>query len=252
MTCTDRGEGPTVLLLHGNPDTRALWDPVVDRCHAHRRCVAPDLPGFGEAPVPDGFDFSLDAMAGWVDDIVNGLDPDKQVTLAVHDFGGIYGLAWAVRHPHRVRAMLITNTLFFSDYRWHRWARIWRTPGLGELSMRFMNYRLFRRELRRGSRRLDDTHIEAMYAHRSATMDRTVLAMYRATRPRNFAGWEEKMVALGNSVPTRVVWGRQDPYIPHRYAMRFGTRDVRVLDGVGHWMPAEAPDVVAEALLDLH
>ena len=57
------------------------------------------------------------------------------IDLVVHDFGGLFGLAWAVRHPERVRRLAILNTMFFPDYRWHFWARVWRTPLLGELSL---------------------------------------------------------------------------------------------------------------------
>ena len=134
--CEDRGTGTAALFLHGNPDTSRIWNGVIDRLQHRYRCIAPDLPGFGRSDIDlNTFDFSLDGLARWVEELLDSKGISDPTNLVVHDFGGIFGLAWAVKHPERVRAIGITNTLFQADYRWHVWARIWRTPYLGEFSM---------------------------------------------------------------------------------------------------------------------
>ena len=72
---------------------------------AHR-CLTPDLPGFGRSEVPRDFDCSLDGWSAWVDDVVRALDVTTPIDLVVHDFGGLFGIAWAVRHPERVRRLV--------------------------------------------------------------------------------------------------------------------------------------------------
>jgi len=248
-----RGDGPPVLLLHGNPDTAELWDGVADDLAPSYRCYAPDLPGFGGSRLTGGgrrtgHDFSLDAMETFVAGLVEGLGIDEPLRLVVHDFGGPYGFSWAVRHPERVRQIVAVNTFFFPDYRWHFWARVWRTSLLGELSMLLMRWPVVRLELRRGSRRLTTEQMRAVYERVTPETRRTILRLYRATSPEVFAPWQEAFEKLVRQVPTAVVWGMRDPYLPARFADRFFAREVHRLEDCGHWPPSEAPGEVAAVL----
>src|SRR3712207_5949079 len=143
----EAGDGPPVVLLHGNPDTHTVWGPVVARLAATHRCIAPDLPGFGRSRAPDDLDCSLAGQGAFVRDLLAALELPR-VHLVVHDVGGPHGLAFASEHADRIHTLTIFNTNFFPDYRWHFWARVWRTRVLGELAMRIANRPLFVRELR--------------------------------------------------------------------------------------------------------
>lgn len=242
------GRGAPTLLLHGNPDTHALWDGVVARLAPRLRCYAPDLPGFGRSRVEGTFDCALDTMARFVDQLVDALGIDRPLNLVVHDFGGPFGLAWAVRHPRRVARIAAINTFFFPDYRWHFWARVWRTLLLGELAMALTGWPLFYLEMRRGSRRLDRGHLRRTWLQVTPAMKRMVLRLYRATDPHVFWGWEDRLLALTKTVPTAVLWGMHDPYLPAAFADRFGAHEVHRIDDCGHWPPAEAPAEVASIL----
>jgi pimeloyl-ACP methyl ester carboxylesterase len=241
------GEGPPLLMIHGNPDTHAIWRPLVDRLKDRFRCITPDLPGFGGSEEPPGFDASFASRARFVDDLVDALGIREPVFLAVHDLGGGYGLTWMCEHPERVRKVAIANTSFHASYRWHPWARVWRTPVLGELSMLLMNRALFARELRRGSRKLSPRAIDDAYAAVTPATKRAVLRCYRASDPPLFAPWEARLHAIvPEPVPAIVVWGEQDPYIPGAFADRFGAREVHRFPDSGHWVIAEEPDAVAQ------
>ena len=127
---TEWGDGRTVLLLHGNPDSGLMWKEVAQRLGRTCRCVAPDLPGFGHSEVPAGYQPSLDGMADFVEQFVCAASINTPIDLIAHDFGGPFAFAWAVKHPGSVRRVVAINTVFFSDYRWHFWAHVWRTlPG---------------------------------------------------------------------------------------------------------------------------
>lgn len=252
-----QGHGVPTVFVHGNPDSSALWMPVIERLAPDRYdCIAPDLPGFGASSVGRDNGTSLDWAAQWLDQLLTTLGVHEPVNLVVHDIGGFVGLAFAVRHPERVRRIVVTNTIFQADYHWHFWARVWRTRGLGELSMAALGIPGLGRTLlgmtvRLGSRGLSRAQIHDTYDHFHATARAQVLRLYRATDPAKFAGWEEAFVKLAERLPTRVIWGRHDPFIEARYATRFGTSDVHLLDEAGHWVAAEAPDRVA-ALIDEH
>lgn len=243
------GAGSPVLFLHGNPDSCELWDGVAARMASRHRCLAPDLPGFGGSAIPPDFDGSLERLAAWVDHLVDALDLDRAVDLVFHDFGGIFGLAWAVRHPGRVRRMCIMNTVFFPDYRWHFWARVWRTPLLGELSFALSTGAGLALEMRRGSKRLPASYARQAHAAMTPAMKEMVLRLYRATDPRDFAGWQDGLQALVARVPAIVLWGDRDPYIDKSFAERFGAREVHHFPAAGHWLPVEDPDAVAAHLL---
>ena len=246
----DAGAGPPVLLLHGNPDTAEVWSPVIDRLRHRHRCLAPDLPGFGGSALPRDFEASLDGMARFVAGVVEAAVPvPGPLDLVAHDLGGPFGLAWAVRNPDRVRRIAVINTVFFSDYRWHFWGRVWRTPLLGELAMALLNRPGFEAELRRNSG-LSREQIRAIYARITPRMKRAVLRLYRALDPGAFRGWEDELIALTAArAPTLVLWGDRDPYVPARFAERFGAREVHHLADCGHWPQLEDPDRTADRLL---
>jgi len=249
---TDVGQGPPVLFVHGNPDTRHLWDAAIVRLAETMRCVAPDLPAFGDSPFePEEVDVSLDGMAAWLDAIVEASGIETPLDLVVHDIGGLFGLAWAVTHPQKLRRLLVTNTLFHADYRWHFWARVWRKPVLGELSTVLLRMPLigplaYAVSVRSGAPTLSWRECFAGYRHVHARMLRMVLRIYRASDPANFGAWEPRMLQLTARVPTCVLWGERDPYIPPNYAERFGAREVVRLPNVGHWIAAEVPAVLAD------
>lgn len=244
----DEGRGSPILFLHGNPDSADLWKGVIRRLRSSFRCLAPDLPGFGRSTAPADFDYALQNMADFVDGLITALGIREPLNLATHDLGTSFGLAWAVKHPEKVKRIAVSNAMFFSDYRWHFWGRVWRTPIMGELSMILMNRLIFNFELRRSSRQLTAEHIQRTYALMSGPMKKMIVRLYRASTPRLFAGWEDELLALTARVPTCVLWGDGDPYIPSRYAERFGAQQVQHFPDCGHWLPAEAPAEVAALL----
>ena len=244
----DRGSGRPVLFLHGVPDTAEIWSDVIIRLSTGYRCLAPDLPGFGRSIAPPKFDCSLENRVDFINDLVENIGINIPLNLVVHDHGGPYGLAWAVKHPRKVNRIVIMNTLFQSDYRWHIWARIWRTPLVGELSMMAINWPLFYWELRRGSRKLTGEQIRRVYSFKSRMMKQMILRLYRATDPRVFVSWEDALLKLTASVPTLVLWGDHDPYIAKHFAERFGSQMVQHFPDCGHWLPIEAADKVSKQL----
>jgi len=244
------GEGGPALFLHGVPDSAELWSPVIGVASREYRCIAPDLAGFRRSQLRRDVTFSLDGYAVWVNDLVMALGIDEPLTLVGHDWGGIFGLAWACKYPERAGRIIVMDTIFSHLYRWHPWARVWRTPVLGELSMLLMNRPLFMSEMRRGSVLLDDAWLARLWsAMQENYRTRFVtLQLYRSLNPPRLLPWQPLLRALAASTPLTVLHGAHDPYIPGWTTRLFHTDDVRVLEDVGHWVPAEAPAAVLAAL----
>lgn len=245
----DEGKGTPTLFLHGNPDSSEVWSGIVSRLSGHLRCIAPDLPGFGLSTAPEDFNYSLDGMAEFVDRFIVELGITEPVNLVVHDIGGPFGLAWVVKHPEKVRSVVVMNTVFHADYRWHLFGRLWRTPVIGELVQALTSRSGFTRELSRASRKLTRNQINRTFDMITPTVKKMMLRWYRAANPRNFAGWEEKLKSILSNKHSLVLWGEHDPYIAGKYADRFGVKTVERFRDIGHWLPAEAPEAVAARML---
>lgn len=244
----NEGFGQPVLFLHGAPDSADMWRGVIEQLNGRFHCIAPDLPGFGRSVAPDEFDFSLDNQARWVDAVVETLNIRQPINLVMHDFGGHFGLAWAIKTPHKVRRLVISNTNFFSDYQWHASARIFRTPVLGEIGITLTTYKAMCDAMRTGSPNIAEEHIRHAFDQFTLPVRKQMLRLYRASDPENFRGWEDQLPALTQRVPTMVLWGDQDPYAPTTYAERFGAQIVHHFPNCGHWVCVEAAAETAEKL----
>ena len=237
-----------ILFLHGIPDSGRVWDDVAARLAVEHSGLAPDLPGFGANGVPTR-PHSLADLRALMDGVVGDLPLPDRFTLVVHDVGGLFGLSWAVARRRRVARLVILNTSIFPDRRWHWGARLLRMPLLGEAAMRVLPRRGFRAEMRRAANgNLTDAAIDGVYDRFGRTARATALALYRRQTPGLFGDLPDAVRALTATVPTLVIWGRNDPYLPPSFAGRFGARAVRLLDGIGHWPQREAPDQTAAAI----
>lgn len=246
-----RGHGAPALLLHGVPDSAELWTPVIDGIQKRYTCYAPDLPGFYRSQVPLGFRFDLSGYANFVADLLDELGLFEPVTLILHDWGGIFGMAFACEYPERVKRIVGGSFPFSHLYRWHPWARVWQTPLLGELSMRLINRPLFAWEIRRGSRRLSRQQIFAMYDGRvtNELSRETVLKLYRSAAPRRFLTWQARLEQLATQVPIDLIWGQDDPYVPTFNADLLHARSKTLIEHCGHWVPSEAPEAMIDLIL---
>jgi len=249
----DQGSGVPIILMHGNPDRAQSWEPVINEIGNGVRIIAPDFPGFGQSdPLPKGFNLLPQGMAQFWDDFINALNINESIVICVHDFGGSWLLPWVAANPHRVRGLLIMNTMFHQDFKWHFWARVWQIPLLGELSMLLMNRPLAHYEMSKASPGLSKSIINKTYESMNKVMQKNVLRCYRAYKnPQQvFKEWEEKLELAIKKIPTRVIWGDQDPYVQKSFADRFGVEATH-LPGHGHWVYMTQPNLVANTLKEL-
>lgn len=239
--------GEAVVFVHGNPDAGADWMPLMSRVAEFAGVVAPDLPGFGSADErPDG-DYSIYSYARFLDGVIRQLGIER-VHLVAHDFGGPFAAVWAADHPDRVASVTFANTGVLAGYRWHRMARIWQTPVLGELSMRALRPGLVANLLARENPGLPRPWVDIIVGHLMPPKTRrAVLRLYRSVRP----GDMELLAARlrEHDHDALVVFGDADAYIPveqaHRQVEAFPRAEIRILPGVGHWCWLENTDLVA-------
>lgn len=246
----DDKSAEAVVFVHGNPGFSADWEYLMEGVAPFCRCVAPDMPGFGQSARPEDFDYTVNGYARHLGGILTKLGVAK-AHLVLHDFGGPWGLAWALNNSAALASLTLINIGVMKNYRWHYLARIWRAPVLGEIFMATTTRFGFDLLLKHGNPRgLPKELVDGMYDHFDAGTKRAILKLYRATDdPGEMA--EKYGDALRSwKIPVLVVWGGHDPYVPARYAEGqrefFLQAQVEILDDSGHWPFADNPERVAE------
>ena len=234
----------TPLYLHGVPTNSDDWLGFLERTGG----LAPDLPGFGRSGKPGSLSYTIEEYADFIERFLDQLGVER-VSLVVHDWGAV-GLAFAQRHPERVARLVIINAVpFLPGYRWHRIARVWRTPVLGELAMgttaRF-TLRLTSREANVTPGPLPETFIDTVIDHFDQGTSRAILRLYRSSPPAVLAAAGRDLGSL--TMPALVVWGTADPYIPERfgrdYAAALGAAALAEYTDAGHWGWLDRPDMI--------
>src|SRR4051812_4582420 len=122
-----------VVFVHGNPGSSRDWTALVGAAGDIGRAVAVDMPGFGGAPLPQGFRPEAEAYGGFLGAAMDSLGVER-AHLVLHDFGGPFGLAWGLAHPDAWRSVVLMNIGVMPGYTWHSLAKRWRTPVVGELT----------------------------------------------------------------------------------------------------------------------
>ena len=111
----DEGAGDPVVMLHGNPTWSYYYRNLVAALRDRFRCVVPDHIGCGlsDKPQPPRYDYSLDSRVADLTALLDHLGVRDNVTLVLHDWGGMIGMAWAARHVEAVKRLVILNTAAF-------------------------------------------------------------------------------------------------------------------------------------------
>lgn len=145
MHYVDEGprKGPVVLMLHGNPTWSFYWRRLIKALRGTHRVIAPDHIGCGKSDKPDDrrYPYRIERRIQDVEALVTELDLGE-LTLMVHDWGGMIGMGWADRHPDQVSRLVLLNTAAFGLPASKRMPpSLWlaRNTGLGAVLVRGFN-----------------------------------------------------------------------------------------------------------------
>jgi haloalkane dehalogenase len=257
MHVVDEGDGPPVLLLHGEPTSSYLWRNVIPPLVANGyRAIAPDLIGFGRSDKPADigwytYDRHVESIAELVDSL--GL---SGITLVVHDWGGPIGLRFAVEHEELVDRLVILDTGIGGgrppSEAWLRFRAAVRKLGPAVDPARLVE-----------SGTVDGLSDEARAAYnepfptpesKAGVLAFPELVPAEPDHP-NTAPMNRVRDALKSwQKPTLVVWGEEDAALPPALAHAFaelipGAGEPVVIAGAGHFLQEDRPDELAAALL---
>lgn len=239
----DESGGHPIILVHGGQAWAYSWRHQIGPVSAAGyRVVAPDLPGCGYSSL-DVPDASVPGLSRFLASMLDALEIER-ASFVASSGGGLPVLDLAIRHPRRVRSLVLASTCGVP----HRLPWLWRqvtTPVVGEALGLFLSRRLIRSTLRdavHDDSRITDEVVEQYYRplHRKGAWP-AQLRLERASHPE----WVEEH--LGDiSAPALVVWGEDDPWHPIGMAEEFRRRlqraRVRVIPECGHLPHEEWPD----------
>jgi pimeloyl-ACP methyl ester carboxylesterase len=244
-------DGPAALLVHGFPESSYMWEALLDDLAvAGWRGIAPDLAGYGDSAPdrPATWDRHVEALARFAEELEL-----RDVALVVHDWGGLIALRWACDTPGAVRGLVISDTGFFSDGRWHGLADVLRTPRTGEELVDTMTREGFGAALDSLAPGMDDRALDEYFkAFGEDGRRRAHLELYRSGDFERLRPYEGRLAELG--VPALLLWGATDAFVPvaaaHRFAAELPDTELVVLDGVGHFLFDDDPGRANAAVLD--
>jgi pimeloyl-ACP methyl ester carboxylesterase len=259
----EAGSGPPVLLLHGWPQHWYCWREVAARLAPAHRLIMPDLRGFGWSGAP-GRGYHPEVFAADAAALLDALDLD-QVPVLGHDWGGNTAFILGLRHPDRVRALAVCN----APAPWVRLsgrlvAEAWRTWYVLALAAPLVgprlagNERFLRFIASRGPDGADAPANAPVYAERlrDPRRARASSLLYRSyLREAADVLVARRYAPLRLRPPARLLFGREDPYIPLGYLDGVEEHGddlaVELIPGCGHWTPEERPDLVAARAAEL-
>jgi haloalkane dehalogenase len=258
----DEGRGPPVVMLHGNPTWSFYYRNLVLALRDRYRCVVPDHVGCGlsDKPGEDRYDYSLARRVADLTALLDHLKLDRDVTLVLHDWGGMIGSAWATRFPERVRRLVVLNTAGFHRPKGKRFPpTLWlgRNTVLGALLIRGAN--LFSRAAVRWcvTRRPLPPDVRRMYlapydswAHRLAVLRFVQTIPLKPGDPGyDIVTETEGRLHLLRDKPALICWGMRDFVFDEQFLNRwlefFPHAEVHRYADAGHYVLEDAGEEVA-------
>ncbi len=260
----DEGDGPVLLLVHGNPTWSFYWREIVLALRGQYRLVVPDHIGCGLSAKPSTREYSY-RLAQRIDDLgqlIGELDL-RQITLVAHDWGGAIGMGAAVAAPDRFSRFVLLNTAAFPGGRCPMRIRVCRTPLLGAIGVKGLN--LFARAALRMAtghpERLTPAVRAGLLAPYGSWPDRTavhqfVLDIPLGRRHPSFASLAaiEDGLEQFREHPVCLIWGMRDwcftPAFLDRFVDLFPGAEVHRLADAGHYVVEDAHERIVPILDD--
>ena len=256
----DEGTGAPVVMLHGNPTWSFYWRELVKALRGTHRCIVPDHIGMGLSDKPGDarYTYTLESRVRDLERLLEHAGVRENVTLLLHDWGGMIGMAWAARHPEAVKRLVILNTAAFhlpksKPFPWQLWLA--RTP-LGALLVRGLN--LFARGAVKDcvSRRTlpPDVRDALLYpfdswANRIAVLRFVQDIPLKASDPAyELVSKTERNLELFRGVPMQIFWGLRDfvfdKHFLDEWVRRFPEAEIKRFEDCGHYILEDATEEI--------
>ena len=263
----NEGQGEPVVMVHGNPSWSFYYRNLVSALSDKHQCIVPDHIGCGLSDKPDDefYDYTLPNRIDDLEALLEHLNIRENITLVVHDWGGMIGLGYAARYPERIKKLVILNTAAFhlpktKSFPWALW--LCRNTTLGTVLVRGFNafssiasyVGVKRKPMSRDVRQAYISPFNS-WKNRISTL-RFVQDIPLKQHDRNYQLVSDIASNLSKlaSTPTLICWGLKDfvfdkhflaqwrEYLPHAQVHEF--------DDCGHYILEDASEDVVPLIRD--
>jgi len=260
MQYVDEGNGEPIVFVHGNPAWSFEFRHLIKAFSPTNRCIAPDLIGFGLSDKPPGWSYLPKEHAENLDLLLESLNLDT-ITLVVGDWGGPIGLSYTLRHPQKIKNIVITNTWLWSvssDWYFRAFSAFVGGP-VGRWLIRNRNF--FAGTIVRSAFGDKQKLTPAIHAHYLMPLSTPEERKGSWVFPREIIGssdwleslWEKRDLLSEKNI--LIAWGMKDIAFRERelktWTAAFPRATVITFAGVGHFVPEERPDELIRAIRDL-
>ncbi len=246
-----RGTGPALVLIHGLPTSCFLWRNVIAALQRNYQLIAPDMLGLGDTSGPMDVDHSLGAQAALVEGLMAKLDV-KEAVVVGHDVGGAVAQIMTLEFPRRVRGMVLVSSAAYDNWpvsviryfqRLARYPMAWKVAMRAGITRKVgLAEQGFRRGVKFPGALSDDEIDEYLRPHRLSSSSREHMRrLLCALDNRDTIDTGHRLGEI--EVPSLVVWGADDQFLPPLWGRRLH-RDLRrsslqILPDCGHFVPEE-------------
>ena len=256
MRWEEQGDGPVVVLLHGLPTSPRLWRRVIPAIEG-ARTLAWEMVGYGGS-IEDGRgrDLSVrqqaDYLIAWMDALGLG-----DALLVGHDLGGGVAQISAVKHPERVRGLVLTNTVSYDSWPIPAVKAMRAGGALVEQLPDAMFELMYKTLIRQGhdNKGRAEASIAAHWPYYASATGRAAEDFVRQVRALNVQDTLSIANRLPNlDIPARLVWGAADRFQKIGYGYRLAydlDAPLDRIEGGKHFTPEDHPDRIAAAINEL-
>lgn len=140
----DEGTGDPVVMIHGNPSWSIYYRNLVKALKNEYRCIVPDHIGcgFSDKPSDENYEYTLEQRVNDLEMLLQYLNIHENITLVVHDWGGMIGMAYASRYPKAIKRIVLLNTAAFllpSSKKLPFSLKVFRNTAIGENLIKHFN-----------------------------------------------------------------------------------------------------------------
>ncbi|HEY6543007.1 MAG TPA: alpha/beta fold hydrolase [Ktedonobacteraceae bacterium] len=265
MHYVDEGKGEPVVMLHGDPTWGYLYRAFIPTLSQRHRCIVPDHMGMGKSGVPlESYPYRLQHHIANLEALLLHLDL-QDITLVVHDWGGPVGLGFAVRHPQRIKRLVLLNTWAFAYWPggpFPRLLEIIRSEHGENFVLKRNGYlepALLGTTQHTGN--LTPTVIEAYKAPYPTPETRTALLCWSRDIPvqesdpsyAEMKRIEEGLPQFSNR-PILIIWGMKDPVLPpsvlRLWQELYPQATTHEIEDASHFLQEDAPERVVAYIDD--
>lgn len=261
----DEGSGDPIVMIHGNPTWSFYYRELIKALSSKYRTIVPDHIGCGLSDKPDlqCHDYRLKSRVDDLERLLDNLNVTKNVTLILHDWGGMIGMAYALRHSERIRRLAIMNTFAFlppAEKPIPKVAYFIRHFGpLAALAVLGLNLFAIIALYKNTYKGLTPDVKKGLTAPYNCWKNRIALLKFVQDIPlsQNDSSYEivkqvDENLQIFSDIPMLICWGEHDFVFDHYFLMewkrRFPEAEVHTFAEAGHYVLEDVPDRIIKVV----